>query len=71
MNGLSRLPAQEFDWMLHPIHNKDTRLSVVANATSGRLLVQGWEIDGAATEILDHSEPPAMAETPAESALRR
>ena len=57
MNGLSRLPAKEFDWMLHPIHNKDTRLSVVANAGTGELLVQGWEVDGAATEILHHREP--------------
>lgn len=69
MNGLSRLPAPEFDWMLHPIHNKDTRLSVVANAASGRLLVQGWEVDGAATEILDHREPAENAAAPAEPAL--
>lgn len=71
MNGLTRLPAEEFDWMLHPIHNKETRLSVVANAASGRLLVQGWEADGAATEILDHTELPENAPISRNSALLR
>lgn len=61
MNGLSRLSVAEFDWMLHPIHNAETRLSVVANAATGRLLVQGWEADGAATEILAHEERAASA----------
>jgi hypothetical protein len=61
MNGLSRLPAEEFGWMLHPIHNPETRLSVVANAATGRLLVQGWEADGAATEVLSHEERAATA----------
>jgi len=71
MNGLSRLPAREFDWMLHPIHNNETRLSVVANATTGKLLVQGWEADGAATEMLDHDEPVAARAYTRESALLR
>ena len=57
MNGLSRLPSETFDWMIEPVRNKDTRLAVVANAATGRILVQGWEVDGAATEVLDHSEP--------------
>jgi hypothetical protein len=63
MNGLSRLPAEGFDWMVEPILNKDTRLSLVANAAAGMLLVLGWEVGGAAveaaTEILSYREPAA------------
>jgi hypothetical protein len=63
MNGLSRLPAKGFDWMVAPILNKDTRLSVVANAMAGTLLVMGWEVGGAgveaATEVLAYCEPAA------------
>lgn len=61
MNGLARLPTDEFGWMLHPIHNPETRLSVEAYPTTGRLLVQGWEADGAATEMLSHEERTATA----------
>jgi hypothetical protein len=71
MNGLSRLPSRAFDWMIEPIHNKDTRLSVVANPATGSLLVQGWEVEGPATEVLDHLEPAARAAGGAETALRR
>jgi hypothetical protein len=71
MNGLSRLPAQAFDWMVAPILNKDTRLSVVANAATGTLLVQGWEADGAATGILAHREPAASPAERLETALLR
>jgi hypothetical protein len=71
MNGLSRLPSRAFDWMIEPIHNKDTRLSVVANPATGSLLVQGWEVEGPATEVLDHVEPAARAAGGAETALRR
>jgi hypothetical protein len=63
MNGLSRLPAEGFEWLVEPILNKDTRLSVVANAMAGTLLVMGWEVGGtaveAATEILALCEPAA------------
>ncbi len=61
MNGLARLPTEEFGWMLHPIHNPETRLSVEAYAATGRLVVQGWEADGAATEVLTHEERAATA----------
>ena len=41
------------DWLRPPILQPDTRLAVMANAASGRLLVQGWEKTGAATAVLD------------------
>jgi hypothetical protein len=41
------------DWLRSPILVPDTRLAVMANPRSGRLLVQGWEKTGAVTEILD------------------
>ena len=71
MNGLTRLPAEAFDWLIHPIHNPETRLSVVANAADGRLLVQGWEADGAATDMLDHREPAGAGTARPEPALPR
>ena len=71
MNGLSRLPSDAFGWMVAPILNKDTRLSLVANAAAGVLLVQGWEADGAATEILAHREPAASPGERLETALLR
>ena len=71
MNGLSRLPCTDFDWMIAPIHNKDTRLAMVANPATGRILVQGWEADGAATEVLAHSEPVQAGALGREPALRR
>jgi hypothetical protein len=42
-----------FDWLRPPILQPDTRLAVMANPLSGRLLVQGWEKSGAATAVLD------------------
>ena len=71
MNGLSRLPCTAFDWMIAPIHNKDTRLAMVANPATGRILVQGWEADGAATAVLAHSEPVQAGAFGREPALRR
>ena len=40
-----------FDWLAPPILNADTRLAVLANAETRRLLVQGSEPDGPATEV--------------------
>ncbi len=51
MSGLCRNAQAEFDWLIDPVLNPDTRLSVVANPASGHLLVQGWESDGPATEV--------------------
>jgi hypothetical protein len=41
----------DFSWLVPPILNGCTRLAVIANAAAGRLIVQGWERDGPATEI--------------------
>ena len=41
-----------FDWLRDPILQPDTRVAVMANPKTGRLLVQGWEATGAATEVL-------------------
>jgi len=41
------------DWLRAPILQPDTRLAVMANPSSGRLLVQGWEKTGPATAVLD------------------
>jgi hypothetical protein len=46
-------PDWSFDWLHPPILQPDTRLAVMANASSGRLLVQGWEKTGPATAVLD------------------
>ncbi len=53
MIGLCGTSAANFDWLEAPILNKDTRLAVEANAATGRLLVQGYERDGPATEVFD------------------
>ena len=41
------------DWLRPPILQPDTRLVAMANPSTGRLLVQGWEKTGPATGILD------------------
>jgi hypothetical protein len=43
------------DWLKPPILQPDTRLVVMANPHSGRLLAQGWEKSGAATAVLEVS----------------
>ena len=40
-------------WLRPPILVADTRVVVMAHARSGRLLVQGWERDGAVTRVLE------------------
>jgi len=40
-----------FDWLRPPILNPDTRLAVVADPASGRILVQGHESTGPATAV--------------------
>ena len=47
------IPAWSLDWLSPPILQSDTRLAVMANPRTGRLLVQGWEAAGAATAALD------------------
>jgi len=55
--AMSNLIADGHDWSLGwlrpPILQPDTRLAVMANPASGRLLVQGWEKTGPATAVLD------------------
>jgi hypothetical protein len=41
------------DWLRPPILQPDTRLVMMANPRGGRLLLQGWEKSGPATEPLD------------------
>jgi hypothetical protein len=40
-------------WLQPPILQPDTRVAVMANPRTGRLLVQGWEKTGPATSVLD------------------
>ncbi len=46
-----------FDWLIPPILQPDTRLAVMASPASGRVLIQGWEKSGPATQVLDLSLP--------------
>jgi len=48
-----------FDWLMFPILNKETRLAVMANAATGGLQVRGFEADGPATEVFDLRESDA------------
>jgi len=41
------------DWLRDPILQPYTRVVAMANPKTGRLLVQGWEATGAATEVLE------------------
>jgi hypothetical protein len=41
------------DWLQPPILQPDTRVAVMANPRTGRLLVQGWERMGPATAVLE------------------
>lgn len=43
----------DFLWLTPPVLNAKTRLAMVADAKSGRLLARGYEADGAATQSLD------------------
>ena len=45
-----------FDWVAEPILNETTRVAVVANALTGKLLVRGYERDGVVTS--DFIYPP-------------
>jgi hypothetical protein len=38
-----------FPWLKPPIRNWNTRLVMVADASEGRLVAQGYEVDGATT----------------------
>lgn len=52
--------ATDFEWLSPPIVNWETRLALIANAATGRLLVQGFEGDERVTEVFDlHSTKTA------------
>jgi len=51
MEALRDDAGDDFDWVQPPILNATTRLAVVANAARGKLIVQGWEADGPATQV--------------------
>lgn len=42
-----------FPWLVWPIRNSCTRLAMIADASSGKLVAQGFEADSAATEPLE------------------
>ena len=42
-----------FPWLSYPILNDHTRLVMMADAREGRLIAQGYEADGKATQLLD------------------
>ena len=45
-------PGWSFDWLQPPILQHDTRLGLMANPATGRMLVQGWERTGPVTAVL-------------------
>ena len=49
--------AGPLEWLVEPVLNGDTRLAFEANATTGSFRVQGWERDGAATNVLEGVAP--------------
>ena len=53
MSGFCAGHVPDFDWLVAPIANQDTRLAAVMNAARGTLRVQGWEVSGPVTEIFD------------------
>jgi hypothetical protein len=46
-------PDWSLDWCQAPLMQPDTRLAVMANPGSGRLLARGWEKAGPVTTVLD------------------
>ena len=51
MDELREDVGDDFSWLVPPILNETTRVAVIANAAARRLLVQGWEADGPATQV--------------------
>ncbi len=56
MEGFRETAPNDFSWLIPPILNPTTRISVVANAARGFLLARGWEADGAATQVFNLAE---------------
>ena len=53
MSGIAPELDPRFPWLVRPILNDCTRLVMVADAKAGRLVAQGYEQNGPATEPLD------------------
>ncbi len=53
MSGIAPELDPRFPWLVRPILNDCTRLVMVADAKAGRLVAQGYEQTGPATEPLD------------------
>ena len=53
MPGLDAKLESDFSWAKWPVLNSHTRLIMVADAAQGRLVAQGYEADGPATEPLE------------------
>ena len=49
----AKAPDWSLDWLRKPILQADTRLAVMANPASGRLLVRSLEKTGPVTSVLD------------------
>ncbi len=43
---------QDFSWLQPPVLNERTRLALIADASTGEIMAQGFEADGPATSIL-------------------
>ena len=51
MAGLGGRAGDDFSWVVPPILNATTRISAIANAADGTLVVQGWEAGAPATRV--------------------
>lgn len=58
MNEKRDSTSDRFDWVTDPILNETTRVAVVANTHTGKLLVRGYERDGVVTS--DFQYPPSV-----------
>jgi hypothetical protein len=57
--------TMDLSWLKPPILHRWTRLVMVADPSEGRMLAQGYEKDGAATDLLDLNAPrPIQAAQP-------
>ncbi len=52
MEAVRDTAGDDFGWVEPPIFNKATRIAAIANARTGKFVVQGWEAEGPVTGIL-------------------
>lgn len=60
MSEHSRDLHEDFLWLKSPVLNERTRVALMADAARGDLIVQGFESDGPATQVLRLREPFAV-----------